>query len=310
MNLLGSLYASDDLDVTAAGDITMGASAIGNSTNSNINFTGANIAIAALNAANGNVVLNAGGAVTDTNAAATNITAKRLVVDATSGIGDADSLESAVGELSLSNESGAIKISNTGTVLIDRLRTNGNIELHNLSGDVVLDTAKSDPFIRTISSNSSDTNALTSLGTTNANYNIGSLVIEIDNGNLTATGVLDREKKNPDITAFDAVLTVHGNVGEPTRPLVVYVKHLLAITADGFNWTPYYGFGVKPEIDKSTYKGNISDLIGAGSEQLVQVETLDEVNPAIFTGVRNYVYDDIAILMPADQRYDDKDPEE
>jgi filamentous hemagglutinin family protein len=310
MSLLGSLSATNDIAVTASGDITMGAVATSNSINGNINFTGANIAVAALNAANGNVVLNANGAVIDSNTTAANITAKRLVVDAANGIGDTDSLESVVSELSLSNASGSIKINNTGSVQIDRLRTNGNIELHNLSGDVVLDTARSNPFVRTISDNPAETNALTSLGTANANYNIGSLAIEIDGGNLTATGVLERDKKNPDITAYDAVLSVRGDVGEPTRPLVVYVKHLLAITADGFNWTPYYGFGVKPEIDQSTYKGNIADLIGAGSEQLVQVEALDEVNPAIFTGVRNYVYDDIAILMPADQRYDDKDAEE
>lgn len=309
MNLSGSLSATNDLHVTAAGDIAMGTSAIGNSANGNINYVGNNVGISALTAANGDITLNAKGAITDTNSDFMNVTSKRFVADAVDGIGVNDSLELTVGELSLSNLNGAIKVDNSGNLVVDRLRTNGNINLHNLTGNVVLNTASSDRFVRAISDNPLDTNALTSLGTSNANYNIGSLSIEIDKGNLTATGV-GRDKSNPDITAYDAVLTVHGDIGEPTRPLVVYVKHLLATTADGFNWTPYYGFGVKPEIDKSTYKGNIADLIGAGSEQLVQVETLDEVNQAVFTSVRNYVYDDIAILMPADQRYDDKDSDE
>ena len=35
--------------------------------------------------------------------------------------------------------------------------------------------------------------------------------------------------------------------------------------------------------------------------------SLGEFDPAIFTAIRNYYYEDVAILMPADQRLDGSD---
>ena len=43
---------------------------------------------------------------------------------------------------------------------------------------------------------------------------------------------------------------------------------------------------------------------------LFRSETLSEIDPAIFTDIRNYNYDDVAILLPADQRYGREDGEE
>ncbi len=306
------IKSAGDIAVNAGSDISMGTNAITHSTNGNISYSGAKLSMMALDAINGDVVLKATGAIDDMNADAVNITAKRFVADAVSGIGATDAglpglFDTAVTELSLSNENGSIGIQNAGSVTIDRLRTNGDITLSNISGDIVLDNSKGSPFVRTISDNPAETNALTSFGTTNANYNVGTLTIDVAAGSLTASGTA--KKTNPDITAFNASLTASNYIGD-TRPLVVYVKNTLYVYADIFSWKPLYGFDIAPVEDLSTYKGNIADIVGAGAEQLVQVETLDEVNPAIFTGVRNYVYDDIAILMPADQRYDDKDSEE
>ncbi len=41
----------------------------------------------------------------------------------------------------------------------------------------------------------------------------------------------------------------------------------------------------------------------------MEVEGLEEIDPAIFTEVRNYTYDEVSILMPPDQRYTDDDDE-
>jgi hypothetical protein len=38
----------------------------------------------------------------------------------------------------------------------------------------------------------------------------------------------------------------------------------------------------------------------------VELETLAEINPAIFTDVRNYASAEIAIRMPRDQLYEDE----
>lgn len=49
----------------------------------------------------------------------------------------------------------------------------------------------------------------------------------------------------------------------------------------------------------------LNDLDNMVNDQLIQIEGLNEIDPAIFTGVRNYIHDEVAILMPADQRFDD-----
>ncbi len=53
-------------------------------------------------------------------------------------------------------------------------------------------------------------------------------------------------------------------------------------------------------VDSSTPLKNL-----ASNDQLIQIEGLSEIDPAIFTSVRNYLHDEVAILMPADQRFDE-----
>ena len=52
-----------------------------------------------------------------------------------------------------------------------------------------------------------------------------------------------------------------------------------------------------------TVLGAINAVAG---EQLVEVETLSEVNPAIFTELKNYSLKDVAVRMPRDQLYEDE----
>jgi hypothetical protein len=56
----------------------------------------------------------------------------------------------------------------------------------------------------------------------------------------------------------------------------------------------------KTVVDTSTPLQNL-----VSNEQLIQIEALSEIDPAIFTSVSNYIHDEVAILMPADQRFDD-----
>src|SRR5690606_16567070 len=182
-------------------------------------------------------------------------------------------------------------------VTVDRLRSNGNIVFNNLVGSVTLDNSEGTLFSR------SETDARLAGGTMNANYDIGALTINVAAGDLIATGVADVQ--NPDIVARNAALIAPlGSIGAFGRPLVVYVKDSLFIA--GFNsWNPFWAFGVPPTSveNASTIQGDLSDLLASGNEALVVVEALNEVDPAIFTNVRNYFYDDISILLPMDQLY-------
>lgn len=45
-------------------------------------------------------------------------------------------------------------------------------------------------------------------------------------------------------------------------------------------------------------------------DQMIEIETLAEIDPAIFTNVKNYFYQDISVLLPSDQRYEDSSEEE
>ena len=43
---------------------------------------------------------------------------------------------------------------------------------------------------------------------------------------------------------------------------------------------------------------------------MIELESLAQIDPAIFTDVRNYSHSDNALRMPVDQRYDDSEEEE
>src|SRR5690606_11792828 len=117
-------------------------------------------------------------------------------------------------------------------------------------------------------------------GTVNANYEIGSLTINVATGNLLASREPGPNVANPDIVARTAVLTTPGgSLGSPDRMLVIYVKDHLLI-GGARSWGPLWGFDTRPATvdNQSTIQGSLSDLLASGNEQLVEVETLDEVN--------------------------------
>lgn len=295
-----------DMSLVAAGDISMNPDAVATATNGNISYTGSSIAATSLIAEVGTVTLAATrGAITDNNGNNINVTANRLVADAITGIGAENRLETMVSELSLSNNSGLIDLENGKSVTINRLHSNGDVVLNNLAGDITLDNTSGTLY------DQSQTDARLAGGTVNANYEIGALTINVANGNLLGSIDPGPNIQNPDIVARTAVLTTPaGSIGSPDRMLVIYVKDYLFI-GGARSWGPLWGFDIRPTTvdNQATIQGSLSDLLASGNEQLVEVETLDEVDPAVFTNVRNYFYDDIAILLPRDQQYFDEEEE-
>jgi len=116
----------------------------------------------------------------------------------------------------------------------------------------------------------------------------------------------------PVLAARNMILTSpRGGIGQPLYPLVVYVKDNLVLVSARPSWIRY-AFESRPAHvdDTGTISGDIADLIGAGNEQLVEIEPLSDIDPAVFTNVRNYSYDDIAIRLPNDQLYHSDDEED
>ncbi len=291
-----------NITLTAAGDITMNSDTTATAATGNISYTGSSIAASSFVAEAGTVTLAATqGAITDNNGDNVNVTANRLVADAMTGIGSAGRFETMISELSLSNNTGLVDLQNSKALTINRLHSNGDVVLNNLAGDITLDNTSGALYDRV------QTDARLAGGTVNANYEIGSLTINVANGNLLASNNPGPNVANPDIVARTAVLTTPvGSLGSPERMLVIYVKDHLLI-GGARSWGPLWGFDTRPVTvdNQATIQGSLSDLLASGNEQLVEVETLDEVNPAVFTSVRNYFYDDIAILLPRDQLYYD-----
>ncbi len=61
----------------------------------------------------------------------------------------------------------------------------------------------------------------------------------------------------------------------------------------------------------SSIKLSISSLFSLLSNQkMIEVESLFDLDPAIFTAVTNYYHDDLAIMMPEDQLYTEEELEE
>ena len=302
-----ALLSSADGDIKIDADkLTMSNDAVTTATKGSIAVnTSGDISASALNAENGAVTFaTTAGKIIDVNGDKINIVAKKFQADSELGIGNlTDAFETTVSELSLSNNGvngGIINIQNNAAVAISRLRSNGDITFTNLTGDVVLDNSQLSPYDKTA------TDARLAGGPMNSNYNIGLLTVNIANGDLLATGAPSLER--PDITARTMVINAPlSSIGSITRPLVIYVNKKLEANALKL-YQPYWGFNDKPDV--VTGAKPISTSLSTDAGQLVQVETIDEVNPAIFTGVRNYVYDDVAILLPLDQRYGDKDKEE
>ena len=50
---------------------------------------------------------------------------------------------------------------------------------------------------------------------------------------------------------------------------------------------------------------NLDDLFSAGGEELIDIEELEEIDPAIFTAIDNFAFDNVSILLPPDQRYEE-----
>ncbi len=252
------------------------------------------------------VVLNTAATVYDNNASEVNIVAPVLTVNAEQGFGGyaADStIETQVATLDVMSAASEIGISNTGdpsgdsngALTVDHLVSNGDIRLIHTNGDIVLNNTAEVDYDR------SATDARAAGGVINANYESGDVVIVIPNGALTATGAPNG--KRPELVGDIINVSTSGGFGT-NRQLVVYANTELIISGRGIR--PIWAFGSIPTFGLTT-DGDLTDPLAGGnvSDLLVEVEEVADVNPAVFTEVRNYVYEDISIRMPRDQIYDD-----
>jgi len=265
------------LAVTGANNITVNDAtglSLGNMTAaSSINLTaGDSITGGNLSAAN-TIGLTAGANITGGD-----LTAAQVNLTAATGI---DAITQ-INTLNANNTAGAITINNTGDLTIESLKTVGNITLTN------------------------DTNIRMVAGSVDADYDTGVIDMTTTTGSFLGVGAPD--DNNPDITGFSGTFIGRlGTFGSVVRPLVIRLKDEILINTRQSISPRYVPQPPRIVNDLSDIKFDFIDASNAViGEQLITLEELEDIDPAIFSDVRNYTYGQIAIRLPRDQLFEDE----
>jgi filamentous hemagglutinin family protein len=258
------------------GNVNMGADTRIAANGGNVNIEAADSVVVAEVVSSGDVAINAGsGSVTDGNGGATNVVAGVLQSSSNTGFGSEDALETQVGVIDVTTNTGNVGISNTGDVTVEAIRTeDGSIAVTN-EGNVDL--------------------AAGSVSATDGEVG-GDVSLDVNLGSVRQTG----PTSVPAITGGVVLINApQGAVGEGNLSVNADVVRITALSKAGEIF-------VNPGADKIEYFSGSFKF----EDQLLSVEPLDDIDPAIFTNVRSYFYNDISLLLPSDQRYDDEDEEE
>ena len=232
------------------------------------------------------------------NIAAGTLLANRINLHTVTGVGTAGGpLQTGTANLDITNtHSGGVYISNNQAVTVG-ITNLGDIALTNTQGNVTVER---------LYANGGDYSVPAPV----AGY-IGDVTLDVRNGNtVTAyTGPGSHSMLDaPDIIAENLTVGPQGDFGTPSRYMSIRVNNTFAFYgARGF----VYYFSARPahQIGADDIFDFSSLATGIFNQQLVEVESLSEIDPAIFTDVRNYSYADLAIKMPSDQLYDEDDEE-
>lgn len=200
--------------------------------------------------------------------------------------------EVGVKNLTLRAEEG---ISSNGSVVVEggtRLVSGGNISLEKIGNNFGSVPAEENNFgrvsIEGIGGNQVDVNLVDSNELRLADVNIsGDLVIsakKLSFNDLTIVGSLE-------VTAEEVVVNQ-----------LVLAKWNVFFKTD----EPVRGWGLIHSEHGEIF--GVRTLTAA--DQMIEIEALAEIDPAIFTNVKNYFHQDVSVLLPADQRYDDSGEED
>ncbi len=233
-----------------------------------------NLSVVNVSAANNVELIAAGSIITQSGT----ISSNRVALTAVNGI----DVTTQAARLKVDNTSGDITINNTGDVILESLKTVGDITLNN------------------------DANISMLAGSVDADYDTGIINMTTATGSFLGLGTPDENL--PDITAFSGTfIGRQGSFGSAVRPLVIRIKDTIIINTRQ-SVTPTY-VPVDPRVisDISDIQFDFIDASNAvAGEQLITLEELEDIDPAIFSDVRNYSYGQIAIRLPRDQLFEDE----
>jgi len=289
VNLDASLISTNsNTSVNSSQGITMIANSDITATNGNIQLAAiTNVDLTSLVATNGSAAVSTTtGSIIDANADQLNFTATDVVMTAATGIGEGNSIETQTSSLNvINNISGKVEIDNTGIVNILGLKNLGSL------GDITI---------------TNDDDYLLNPGSIDAGYNTGELLMTTVTGSYLGQGP-QPPFTNADITArAGTFFGFGGTFGTTQRPLVLNIRDSALIQTRA-SLNPQFAEPRPVVTDESLLQFSGLDTLSAISgEQLVEVETLAEVDQAIFTDLQNFSMEEISIRMPRDQLFEDE----
>ncbi len=217
------------------------------------------------------------------------------------------------------DRNGTVVLTANGGISVD-LAINGSLTATNsASGDIDV-TKSGDLYLEDITNNNA--NGGFNLISNGGDVTIKKITLDYDNPNAEAnftfnqTGSIYGDQSTfPHIRANRAIFNMQlsGSVGRSNvEPIVTDVKDYIEVTGALGTYIRYLNGVFDGTFNgENEYKNIALQIIeNLAGQQLIEVETLAEIDPAIFTDVRNYSNSDIALMMPSDQRYDISDEEE
>ncbi|HMY38055.1 MAG TPA: hypothetical protein PK011_01910 [Marinagarivorans sp.] len=296
--------ATADIVVTSGGTITQHTHASTESTGGITYEAAGAISLTSL-VAKGAVEVNTSGGIIDANGTATNISGPSVRLISGADITGLDlAVDSLVGQFAGSAKT--INLRNDKTLRIDRLiagtaAENTQTTIAVSRGDVIFNNDLSkNPDVAHLYAKPDLAREKT--GVVNGNFSTGTLNILAEKGRVKATGSVNSNQ--PDLVANNVNIFSALGVSTPGRPLVIYSAGKVLYTGTGLNWKPFAAFGQRYEFSSDNAL-DISQLLLAAGDQLIEIEPLEDVNPAVFTDIDVYATGTTSLLLPADQRYDE-----
>ena len=316
--------AANDAEITDANDIhIVSANLINDSIDGNTDVSDFNTFIVNANGdvsvgnitATDSINIDAGiGAIVNDLSGESQLTATEITLVATTGIGDgtysdlvsesadnSGNINTTTSSLSAINfntdttsETSIINISNTGDVSVQDLRNNGDIVFSN-DGDIILEESLTED-------GAIDAHYLSDDSDSEYDGSVAILASTDNSISTTSNNIL-----NADIIAENLLVNSVFAFGNNVNPISLRVNEEFTL----FNviGSVFY-LGADPRNINTTGDLTELDLSSLSGQQLVEVESLGEVDPAIFSDVKNYNVDDISLLLPADQRIEEEENEE
>jgi len=276
-----------NIELIVTDSISMSSAAQTSSASGDVSYSAQNnVRVSSLSAQIGSVsVQSLNGQIVDANSDSVNFTSANLNLTASTGIGNNNGLETRVGSMNVVNTvSGEVDLIQTGEVELIALQNTGS------SGDI------------TFASNE------------DIKFNPGSVVATLGSGNLLMTtsrgsylGLGIGDLNNPDITAQNAsFIGRSGTFGDFNRFLTLDVPGSVLIDTRGSFNPRFVPPGPSSLISEGIDFTVLTAISAVAGEQLVEVESLGEIDPAIFTELKNYSLEEVSIRMPRDQVFEDE----